>query len=366
LRNKINYVGYFVPGNQGDEALLRVNREIFGKYNFDLLPTSNPNREQHSQITLIGGGTIVPAGISWAKPTKYMYIFGVGVADPLFYSYEPILIDRLKRTHFRFFGVRGSISKDFLKSWGIKSEIIGDPVLSLMPHQKVSRNKLKIGINIGSGFKGESFGNDEHVIEEVTKICRILKKENFELVIVPFWTNNLEEIERLSKLEDIPIFEKWTDIEATLQLISGCRIFIGEKLHSIIFSAATNTPFVSLAYAPEHFDFADSVGFSKYCIRTDELTAEKILTLFRELEQNYEAMQRELENRVTKFREKQAEFADRIVADINLMPQDKWFPNHSRIVKLLWNIDELFYRKAWRIWKVWNKVFFLHVLPYII
>jgi polysaccharide pyruvyl transferase WcaK-like protein len=366
MGRKIGYVGYLVPGNQGDEALLKVNREIFGKYNIDLLPIKNANREQPSQITLIGGGTIVPAGISWAKPTKYMYVFGAGVIDPLFYPYESLLIDRLKQTRFRFFGVRGKNSRNLLKSWGIRSEIIGDPVLSLIPHKIVSRNKSKIGINIGSGFKGGSFGSEELVLKELAKVCRILKKENFDLVIIPFWTNNLEEIERLSKLEGIPIFEKWTDIEATLQLISECRIFIGEKLHSLIFSAAANTPFVSLAYAPEHFDFVESVGFSKYCIRTDEVSAEKVLAAFREIEQNYETIQHELDIRVTKFREKQAAFADRIVADIGLMPQDKWVPNRSRFVRLLWNIDEFFYRKAWRIWKVWTKMFFLHLMPYIV
>jgi hypothetical protein len=366
LKGSINYVGYLVPGNQGDEALYKINQIIFGKYDFKLFPINNANKKQYSRITLVGGGSIIPMGFSWVKPTKYVYVFGAGVLDQAFYGYEHLFVDRLKQINFRLFGVRGNISKAFLEDWGIKSEVIGDPCLSLKPREVESKDKFKIGINIGSGFKGGSFGSQKRIINEMAKVCRILKKNGFDLILIPFWINNMQQVNRLAELEGISIFDDWTDVEATLQLISECKIFIGEKLHSLIFSAAANTPFVCLAYAPEHFDFLDSVGFCKYGVRTNEVTSEKVMVLFDDLLNNYETMRSKLAAKVNKYREKQSKFAARIVSDIESLPEDKWAVQMKYLAKILWSGDLLLYRNARSIWRFWNQSFFLHAMRYLV
>lgn len=366
LKKRINYVGYHVRGNQGDEALYNINRTIFSKYDFELLPVDSANEEQYGQVTLIGGGSIVPVCISWTRPTKYVYVFGAGVLDPLFYGYEPLLIDRLRRINFRFFGVRGNISKAFLENWGIRSEVIGDPCLSLKPRAARSKDRSRVGINIGAGFKGGSWGSQKQVLKEMAKVCRILKNEGYDLVLIPFWTENVPEISELSKSENINVFDDWADIEATLQLISECGIFIGEKLHSIVFSAAANTPFISLAYAPEHFDFLESIGFSKYSIRTSDVKAEKVMTLIDDLTNNYERMQRELVTRVNEYRERQGQFVARMVSDIESLPENKWNARVDSKTRILWDTDTFLFRNTYKLWKVWNRLFFLHVMGYVV
>jgi hypothetical protein len=361
---KINYVGYLVPGNQGDEGLYKISQTLFGRYTFDLVRTRNTNDAQYSQVTLIGGGSIIPTGFAWAKLTKYAYVFGAGVLDPVFYGYSPLLIERLKRINFRLFGVRGNLSKAFLENWGIASEVIGDPCLSLKP-KKVEQKENLIGINIGAGFKGGFFGSQGQVIREMAQVCKVLKKRGYDLVLIPFWKDNLKEINALSELEDIKIFDRWTDIEATLQLISKCKIFIGEKLHSIIFSAAAQTPFVSLAYAPEHFDFLDSVGFTDFSVRISDVTSKKIMELFDSLNNNYDLMLNKLILQVEKYREKQTQFAARIASDIESLPDDKFNTQTNIANKVLWKTDLLLYIKANRIWRLWNKLFFLRLMSHI-
>jgi hypothetical protein len=370
MRNRLNFLGWMTPGNLGDEALLKANKIIFGRYNFDLFRIKPSSRnteveEKHSQITIISGGTCIPKITFWMKPTKYTYVFGAGIEDPLFYGpFDPILIDRLKNFDFRLIGVRGNISKALLNDWGIESEVIGDPCLSLVPDKVEAKDDMKVAINIGAAYSGGYWGDENRVLQELSKVCRTLKKEGYEPVLIPFWTNNIPSIAKLSKMEGVRIFSNWNNLEATFQLITKCKILIGEKLHSQALAAAANTPFVCLAYAPEHFDFSDSVGFSKYSIRTDRITAEKVLELFNDLVNNYGRMQNELGRKVSEYREKQEKFVARIFSDIESLPENKWDVRVNHGSKMLWQGDRFLRKNSDSIWKVWNRVFFLHVMRY--
>ena len=163
----------------------------------------------------------------------------------------------------------------------------------------------------------------------------------------------------------VGIFEKWADFDATLNLISTCKIFIGEKLHSLVFSAATNTPFIGLAYAPAHFDFVESIGFSKFTIPTTKITAEKILDLFDELLNNYEKIQNRLSISVNEYRKKQIRFADKISSDLESLPENKWSLQNNNANNLMIGVDFLIQAKFRRTWEIWNKLVFTPLAPYL-
>jgi hypothetical protein len=366
MKNRINYVARVTPNNLGDDALYSIDQAIFGKYNFELFRITNMLRQKHSQTTLIGGGTCLPSITLHMRPTKYAYIFGAGVEDPAFYGpFDPTLIARLKQFNFRLIGVRGNISRALLKDWGIDCEVIGDPCLSLTPTQVETKHDNRIAINIGAAFPGGSWKSGDRVFKELSKVCKNLKDHGYELVLIPFWTNNIHDIERLSKSQDIDVFEDWLDIEANINLISTCKILIGEKLHSLVFSAAANTPFIGLAYAPEHFDFADSVGFSKFTMPTTEITSEKIMTLFDDLINNYGKIQRKLASRVNEYRERQRKFAARINADIETLPEDKWAVQNNLGNTLTWGIDVFMQKRMRNVWKVWNRLVYSRLIRYM-
>jgi polysaccharide pyruvyl transferase WcaK-like protein len=366
MKNSINYVCWNVPNNLGEEALYIIDQAIFSEHGYELYRINNMFKEQYSEVTLIGGSTTIPLIILRMRKTKYAYIFGAAVEDPAFYGpFDQVLIDRFKKFNFRFIGVRGNISRLLLKDWGIKSYVIGDPCLSLKPSKIGLRDSNRIAINIGAAFSEGSWGDPDRVAEEIREVCRVLKKKGYELVLVPFWTNNLKEIERLSQSENIPIFKDWLDIDANLQFLSTCKLLIGEKLHSLVFSAAVNTPFIGIAYAPEHFDFVDSVGFNEYVLSVNEITAEKVLTMFDDLVDNYEEMQSKLGRIVNEFREKQSRFAAAIAADIESLPDNKWNGGIGRIEGLLWKVDDLLHEKASNIWKIWSRLFFLRIMRYL-
>jgi polysaccharide pyruvyl transferase WcaK-like protein len=367
-KRRIRYVGWLGYGNLGDEALYRAIQGIFSGCQLVPAEMASSINSVASPITLIGGSTGLPDWIEWMRPTTYNYVFGAGVKDPAFYGkFNTVVIDKLRNFSFRLVGVRGNASKALLENWGIRSEVIGDPCLSLQPGPPHEEDEKRIAINVGSDRV--LWGNsDERVLLEIGRVCRILKRKGFRPVLIPFWRDNLEQINRISVAEGVDVFDQWHNITSALEFIATCKILIGEKLHSLVFSAAAHRPFICLEYQPKCYDFSESVGFSDYCIRTDKVTADKIIAMFHAILGNYEKIQKELVRKVDAYREKQREFASRIVADIGSLPDNEWLPPSSlkRLRNgVFWRTDSFLHDSNRRMWQVWNKLLFLHIMRYM-
>jgi len=67
------------------------------------------------------------------------------------------------------------------------------------------------------------------------------------------------------------------DVQKLLDEIASCHTLMGEKLHSLLFRPTTHNPFISIEYRPKCYDFAETIGFEAFNIRTDEVTARRIL-----------------------------------------------------------------------------------------
>lgn len=368
MENRINYVDWVTPNyNLGEEALYRILQQIFAKHKVRLFRITDRIKQKHSQTTLIGGGSCLPLITIFMRPTKYIYVFGSGVQYPWYYRpFDQALIDRFKSFNCRFIGVRDNVSKSLLKEWGIDSKVIGDPCLSLKPPQILEKASNRIAINIGDARAEYSSKSRGKVVKELTEVCKVLKADGYELILVPFWKENMEDVESLSEQAHVKVFANWQDIGATMNLLSSCKMFIGEKLHSLVLSAAANTPFVGLAYAPEHFDFVDSVGFSEFTMPITKITAEKILELFHDLINNYEKVQNKMESIVNEYREKQSRFAAEICRDLNSLPDDKWFTQNNYGNTLILRADKQLYIKMGKVWNVWNRAVFSQLMPYLI
>jgi hypothetical protein len=319
----INYVGWLGNKNVGDEALFLINKKLFDSYK--LVPEILKSKVTYSGITLFGGGTLLPTWtMSLLLNNRYNYAFGVGVRNPNFWgNFDPVVIEQVKRFRFRFIGVRGNISRDLLKNWGIASEVIGDPVLMLEP-QSYTKKEEKIAINVSSAAK-DMWGNTQVLMNETIKLCQTLKK-HYDLTLIPFHPDDVPFIKKISQETDVTVFDNWMDIQNTLDFLSSCNVVIGQKLHSIVFSAAVHTPFISLEYRPKCLDFAESVGYEKYNLRTDHMTAKRVTTLLDDLLCRWDGMREMLIDNVEMYRKRIKSFASRIINDIESLPDDKWLP----------------------------------------
>ncbi|NQT02596.1 MAG: polysaccharide pyruvyl transferase family protein [Planctomycetes bacterium] len=118
---------------------------------------------------------------------------------------------------------------------------------------------------IEAGYKVRFFpmelqGTDRHCIEAV--IHSVNKKENCEIV------------------------EGFPGTSDHINAIAKCRIFIGHKTHSQIFSLVAATPLLAIAYHKKTEDFMAQYGLEKYCITDEQISTEKLIELFDKINNN--------------------------------------------------------------------------------
>lgn len=355
---KITYVGWLEGQNLGDNALYLSNQMVFHPY--ELVPDDRRRGNQWSRITIFGGGTIIPFVTFWTRPNLYNYAFGVGVEVPEFYPefFPEEAIRKAKKLNFRLLGVRGEMSKELLRSWGIDSEVVGDPALLLEPAYYSKKKDDLVVLNISS--TNRIWGHDHtRILEETRRLCEALQREYYRVVLVPFCTEDVSVTRKLSEMANVDIFDEWANIQATINFIASSRVVIGERLHCNIFSAASYTPFIMIAYRPKCFDFVNTVGFSKYAIRTDELTGRKTFNLFQDLIKNWDSMHYKLVENVGKNRKRLREFAQRIKNDVERLPEGKWSTPNS-LATFKWRVfnqtDRILHYQAYKIWRSWHRL----------
>lgn len=351
-RGKISYVGWLGRSNTGDEALYLANQMIFNQY--QLVPYHA--RARTYKIRMIGGGTVLPVWVLGVLPGRYNYAFGVGVRDPVFWgNFHPFIIDVLKRFNFRFLGVRDCASKELLRRWRIHSEVIGDPCLLLEPNSYEKKDRKVVAINVGP-FREKIWGDDRRrVLIEMIRVCKLIKEEGYYPILIPFWKDDFPYVKMISEAANVSIFKNWENIQRVLDFIASCHVLIGGKLHSIVFSASTYTPFLSIEYAPKCRSFSEIMGFDKYTVRTDELVAQDILNLFYDLLENWDPMRRLLIGKVEMYRERLREFATLIVNDIDSLPDDKW-STEGLIYKVAYGTDVFLYKHIKTLCRAWYRL----------
>ena len=362
-KKRITYIGWLEGENLGDEALYLANKILFRDH--ELVPDFKRHGQQYSKITVLGGGTLIPFVSYWVRPNRYNYAFGVGVEPEAFWpEFSPKeAIDRVEKFNFRLIGVRGKMSYEALERWGLSSEVIGDPALLLEPTANIKRKDDLVLVNLAS-IKRIWGQEPERVHREMIELCKNLKTDGFDVFLLPFCIEDLPLNKRIADESGVEIFNARKDIQATLDFIASSQVVIGERLHSNIFSACAATPFIMIAYRPKCFDFVDTVGLSKYVLRTDEMSSIRIISLFRDMQRNWDEIHTKLVENVGMYRKRLRDFSARIIEDIESLPEDKWDPP-SRLEELRWRLvaqpDRFLHYKAYRIWRSWHKLMSMHL-----
>jgi polysaccharide pyruvyl transferase WcaK-like protein len=73
-------------------------------------------------------------------------------------------------------------------------------------------------------------------------------------------------------------------------------VVVGERLHACVLAAAAGRPFVAVEYRPKVRDFTESVAMDDYLIRSDELSAGRLVELVSDLNDTPEEMRMAVAN----------------------------------------------------------------------
>ncbi|MCR4337154.1 MAG: polysaccharide pyruvyl transferase family protein [Candidatus Omnitrophica bacterium] len=335
---RIGYIGWVGYDNLGDEAMLLAFQKLFSpahilpyKYTRKMEIFEQFSRRDCYDAVTLGGGTLINGGKGYLlnfeeaqKREVPTFTFGTGVCDPAFWSSIgqprntlPQWIDHLEKCHF--VGVRGPLSQDILQEHGFqKSQIIGDPALSLAQEKKSSQHNQKhLGMNIGISH-GNVWGKEDEILEKVVTLASILLEKNWEITFLPVWNEDLPYIQEACKrLHGKPrIFEKYLSIPDVMKFLQTCHLFVGEKLHSVILAMASYVPSIMLEYRPKCRDFMASMDLEKFNVRADQIDPKHVMSLIEELNTRWDFYQSQIYSKVRYYQEKQTEHSQSILKDL--------------------------------------------------
>lgn len=308
-RKRALYIGCTKMGNVGDESVFLGLKELLKEkiYLYEI-PYKSPSSGSYFRkvffkapdYIILGGGTIIKKKktesylylfnkFSILYPTAKLIVLGSGVADTVLAKEIGFPTDVLSWSIIlnkcEFIGVRGVNSKKIIESpeWNVKNDIhiLHDPAIYFQNEfVKVKKLKQKIGLNF-CNILGRIYGQNQELVGNYFKelvIC--LLNQNWEIHLYPTTENDIiymKECLGSDLYRRVYLYEKFKNVKESLAFFDTIDIFLGQRLHSVIFSAITYTPFYAIEYESKTSDFLNSLGGDYTISRTDSLNVDNTL-----------------------------------------------------------------------------------------
>ncbi len=333
------YVGCIGVGNLGDEAVFEAIKNLLKTkihiYKTTYYKPSSGRRfrkyffKQPNYI-ILGGGTLImkKANESFLRifknfhkqyPSAKLIVMGTGVADTVLAQQNGFPTDiaswSMILNECEFISVRGKLSRDTLGSskFNIHKEIkiLHDPALYfLRDNLKLKKKQKKIGLNF-CDILGRIYGQNPYLVEKIFKeLVELLLKENWTIYLYPTAATDIVYMKKILGKEIITrlnIYKNYRNLKESLLFFDNVDIFVEQRLHSIIFSANTYTPFYAIEYESKMSDFLSSIGIKNASTRTDMLNLNNIKRTIDDLYLNVHQEQKKLYSICNKARFEQLE-----------------------------------------------------------
>lgn len=336
---KILLAGYYGFGNLGDEAILEMaleqileitdrknitilsgNKEATRKkYNIDTIDRYNVfsiiKKLKSSDAIVFGGGSLLQDITS--KRSIYYYLFLIRLAKfmnnkivMLSQGIGPIINEKSKSAVASTLGmvdyitVRDKHSKDFLESIGVETNKIflsTDPVINLKAGENIEKQQNG---NKKICFSLRNWKNTD-VSDKISKVADKLIKNGIECYFIPFYYNEdlelIDQVEKNIKERAVYYKERLSTNEA-FDIIKNMDVMVGVRLHSLIFAAAANVPFVAVSYDHKVDHFVNSVNMKVAC-KIDNIDVELLYDEILKKLENEDEEKEKLHESVSKLRE---------------------------------------------------------------
>lgn len=174
--------------------------------------------------------------------------------------------------------------------------ILFDPALYLQQKLQPKSKTKTIGVNF-CNIIDRVYGFDQNKVEKfATELLYKLLDSQWNIVLYPTTSNDIPYMQHFLPqkiLKEIRIFNYSSDIHKMLQFYDTIDVFLGMRLHSIIFSSLRATPFYAIEYEQKTSDFLQSVKIESQSCRTDNLNVENV---FVQIELMYNSLEQEQNN----------------------------------------------------------------------
>ena len=317
-RIKVLVVGYYGSDNIGDEILLKATinllRKTYDNPEITAITYSVKNTEKNHGINgisrnkyfqiikgikgvdlVVGGGGSMLQNITSNRSLMYylailslakifgkkVVLLGNGIGPlrgKLFIKLTMRILSSLDAIV-----LRDEESYNYLKSYNLENIYLGnDLAFTLDVDKSIKEEQRKIVINLRKWFYNDEF------ISTIKKFIEYLSDKGYQVVLLPFQRGNddviLKSIEKDLNSSNV-IFIDGNDYNKIMNEIASCKLFIGMRLHGLIFSSIFNKPFIGLSYDPKVSIFAKKVG-QIYFDELNNLTLDSLVEGFNKVQSN--------------------------------------------------------------------------------
>ena len=320
--------------NLGDELMYYADKKLF--YRCNLLNTFGGRSLRLAtqiyplfDVILLGGGTLIHG---YTEPLKAFrscmevcpsaFVFGTGVADPIFWTGHPHYKDLLSEwvstlRRCKFVGVRGPISAEILVNGGLKNvEVVGDPVLALADDANAgAHHPGTIGFNVGQSY-GDVWGKEEEIFAQFTILARLARQAGWSVKWFVVWAEDLEVTRRVAEASGTAaqIHKIYADYDGFLNLVRPLGVFVGLKLHAVALATCAYVPSVMLEYRPKCRDYMRAIGQDEATIRTDRFVAEEVWEIATTFESRRQELSKRLYSSIKLAHDRQRQMAEILMA----------------------------------------------------
>ncbi|MBN2181657.1 MAG: polysaccharide pyruvyl transferase family protein [Sedimentisphaerales bacterium] len=223
--------------------------------------------------------------------------------------------------------IRDEASEEQIRKLGVSLEHVSKTRESVFGLYDVVESRVKpserqnlIGVSVWTGNK-KAAAAWEHYVRTFAALIDHAIETGYEVRFFPMEMQGADRpciediIERTGKKENCEIVEGFPGTVEHINAISKCKMFVGHKTHSQIFSLVAATPLLAIAYHSKSVDFMAQFGLEDNCIIDTQLDSEKLIEIFDNINKNLDAVGR-------KQQEKALEMYKQVEADFERMIED--------------------------------------------
>jgi polysaccharide pyruvyl transferase CsaB len=187
--------------------------------------------------------------------------------------------------------VRDSVSLDFCKSNNINARLLPDLAFSKdYSTSKITKKRNKIVLLTLRSY----YNFTEENISQLSNIIKSLLNSNYQIKAICFGRKDIDILRemqlRLNNPSQFEIIPNDISSKELYKLYSSSYLVIGMRLHSIIFSIITNTPFIALSYNIKVISLLYDNNLAKYCVNLNkpgDFSERKLHYLLKDIKDNY-------------------------------------------------------------------------------
>ncbi|MGB4440002.1 MAG: polysaccharide pyruvyl transferase family protein, partial [Sedimentibacter sp.] len=176
-----------------------------------------------------------------------------------------------------------------------------DPVINLKAGKTIKKQQ---NVTKKICFSLRNWKN-ANVSEKISQVADKLIKNGIECYFIPFYYNEdlelIEEVEKNINTKAVYYKERLSTSEA-FDIIRNMDVMVGVRLHSLIFAAAANVPFVAVSYDHKVDHFVNSVNMKVAC-KIDNIDVELLYEEIIKKLENEDEEKKKLQESVLKLRE---------------------------------------------------------------